>query len=277
MSTFALVAQDVYVLRHPVLDVNVTLVVGDGEALLVDTLSTGAQARALVVAARAITPHPWTVVNTHHHFDHCFGNAVVAGDRPVWAHEEAARRLAARAEPLRRAAYEQYGHTDPTLGEELLAVQVRVPDRRVHRHAELTIGGRRVHLRHLGRGHTDGDLLVEVPDADLVVAGDLVEESGPPDFEEAFPLDWPETVAALLARLGPQTAVVPGHGAPVGPAFVAEQHAKLAEVAWQLREAHADGAPVERLAQRIAERTGWPAPSTLAAARRGYAALSGVA
>ncbi len=276
MSVFTPVAQDVYVLRYPVLDVNVTLVVGDGEALLVDTLSTGAQGRELVAAAREITPHPWTVVNTHHHFDHCFGNAVVAGDRPVWAHEETARLLATRAEALRRTAYEQYGHTDPLLGEDLLTVEVRVPDHTVHLHAELTVGGRPVRLRYFGRGHTAGDLVVEVPDADVVVAGDLVEESGPPDFEDAYPLDWPETMAALLSLLGPQTVVVPGHGARVDRSFVAEQHGKLTQLAWHIREAHADGAALERLAGLVADTTGWPAPTALAAVRRGYAELSGV-
>lgn len=277
MTEFAPVARDVYVLRYPVLDVNVTLVVGDGEALLVDTLSTSAQAQELVAAARAVTPHPWTVVNTHHHFDHCFGNAVVAGDRLVWAHSETARLLATRPEALRRAAYEGYGHTDPALGEDLLTVQVRAPDRTVRQQADLMVGGRQIRLRHLGRGHTAGDLVVEVPDADVVVAGDLVEESGPPDFGDAYPLDWPEAVAALLSRLGPQTVVVPGHGSPVDRSFVAEQHARLTELAWHIREAHADGAATDQLAQRVAAATGWPEATTLAAVRRGYAELSGVA
>ena len=41
---FVEVAAGVHVLRYPVLDVNAVLVVGEGEALLVDTLSTAAQA-----------------------------------------------------------------------------------------------------------------------------------------------------------------------------------------------------------------------------------------
>lgn len=277
MTAFVPVARGVYVLRYPVFDVNVTLVVGDGEALLVDTLATGAQAGELIVAARAVTSYPWTVVNTHHHFDHCFGNAVAAGDRTVWAHEEAARLLATQGEALRREAFERYGGDDPALGDGLLAVGIRGADRTVHLDMELMVGGRPVRLRHLGRGHTAGDLVVEVPDADVVVAGDLVEESGPPDFEDAYPLEWPETVAALLSGLGPDTVVVPGHGAPVDRAFVADQHARLAQLAWHIREAHADGAPADRLAERVSEATGWPAATTLAAVRRGYAELAGVA
>ena len=44
----------------------------------------------------------------------------------------------------------------------------------------LDLGDRVVELIHPGRGHTAGDLVVRVPDADVMVAGDLVEESDPP-------------------------------------------------------------------------------------------------
>ena len=47
MTAFTELADRVYLLRYPVLDVNVTLVVGDGAALVVDTLSTPAQATEL--------------------------------------------------------------------------------------------------------------------------------------------------------------------------------------------------------------------------------------
>ena len=41
----------------------------------------------------------------------------------------------------------------------------------------LDLGDRAVELVHPGRGHTGGDLVVRVPDVDVVLAGDLVEES----------------------------------------------------------------------------------------------------
>jgi glyoxylase-like metal-dependent hydrolase (beta-lactamase superfamily II) len=268
---FTEVAPAVYVLRYPVLDVNVTLVVGDGEALLVDTLSTDAQARELAEAARRVTRHPWTVVNTHHHFDHCFGNAVVAAGRPVWGHEETAALLSERPAALQREWYGQWVTSQPELADALAAVRVVPPDHTVHRDAALRVGGRLVLLRHLGRGHTAGDLVVQVPDADALVAGDLVEEGGPPGFEDAYPLEWPETVAGLLHLVGPRTAVVPGHGAVVGRAFVAAQHDQLAALAWLIRDGHADGAPAEA----VAGKAPFGREAALVAVRRGYAELSG--
>lgn len=271
-SRFVEVAREVYVLRYPVLDVNVTLVVGDREALLVDTLSTDAQARELAEAARAVTAYPWTLVNTHHHFDHCFGNAVLAaGGRPVWGHEEAAALLAERPEALRRQWYAQFLPSHPELAAGLAAARVVPPDHTVHRHATLRLGDRMVLLRHLGRGHTAGDLVVQVPDADLLVAGDLVEQGGPPSFEDSFPVEWPDTVAGLLHLAGPGTTVVPGHGGLVDREFIAAQHRDLAALAWLIRDGDADGAPAEA----VAARAPFGPAAALTAVLRGYAELSG--
>jgi glyoxylase-like metal-dependent hydrolase (beta-lactamase superfamily II) len=273
MAGFTEIAAGMYVLRHPVLDVNVTLIVGEDRALLVDTLSGPAQGRELVTAVRRITPVPLAAVNTHHHFDHCFGNASVieAGGGPVWGHRETARQLREHGARWQRAWYEQWRPTRPELAEELGAAQIVPPDRVVHEAATLDVGGRRVELRHLGRGHTEGDLVVLVPDVAAVVAGDLVEQSGPPDFENSYPLEWPETVKALLNLVPAEVLVVPGHGAPVDRAFVQSQHGQLSELDWLIREGHSDRATAGAVAQRSPF---GPEPS-LVAVQRGYAELTG--
>lgn len=273
MSEFVEVASGVYVLRYPVLDVNTTLVLGDGAALVVDTLSSAAQARQLVDAVRRVTAYPWTVVNTHHHFDHCFGNATLAGTDgcPIWAHEEAARYLRERGEDMRRAISGRYMPEQPAFAAEIAAVEIVPPDRTVRLESTLDIGGRAVVLRHLGRAHTAGDLVVRVPDADVVIAGDIVEESGPPAFDDAYPLEWPDTLAALLPTLAPSTTVVPGHGAPVGREFVAVQHGQLTTLDWLIRDGHADDAAAEK----VAARSPFGAAHSLPAVQRGYAVLSG--
>nr|MDT0659649.1 MBL fold metallo-hydrolase [Micromonospora sp. DSM 115978] len=272
-ATFVEVGDRVYVLRHPVLDVNSTLVVGDGAALLVDSLSTAAQATGLATAVRRLTPHPLTLVNTHHHFDHCFGNAVLAGDprRPVYAHEETVRLLRDHAAEVRQRAYDEMLPTEPALAGELRDAVLLAPDRPVRAATDLDLGGRPVLLRHLGRGHTAGDLVVVVPDADVLVAGDLVEESGPPDFAESYPLRWPATVAGLIRLGSPRTAVVPGHGAVVDLAGVRGQHDELARLARLILAGHADGVPPEK----VAARAPFGFRTALVAVRRGYAELAG--
>jgi glyoxylase-like metal-dependent hydrolase (beta-lactamase superfamily II) len=274
MTAFTEVARDVYVLRYPVLDVNVTLVVGDGAALLVDTLSTDAQADELRDAVHRVTRHPLTVVNTHHHFDHCFGNGVVAGpDRPIWAHEEAARMLREHAVVLQRAWYVEWSSTHLELAEALAAVTVRPPDHTVHQEATLDIGGRAAVLRHLGRGHSAGDLVVHVPDANVLVAGDLVEEGGPPVFGDGYPLEWPATLASLLRLCSADTVVVPGHGAVVDTAFVRAQHAELTTLEWLIRDGHADRGSISD----VAAKAPYGPEVARVAIERGYAELDGQA
>jgi glyoxylase-like metal-dependent hydrolase (beta-lactamase superfamily II) len=260
------VAERVFVLRYPVLDVNVTLIPGAEVMAVVDTLSTPTQAGIVRRAARRIAGLPIVVVNTHHHFDHSFGNASLDATA-IYSHPEAAARLTA-TDPHR--VHREWGAHDPEL-DELAAVTVVVPDRLVPHETGVDLGGREIVLHFLGRGHTAGDLVVHVPDADLVVAGDLVEESGPPSFEDGYPLEWPETLAALVA-LGAH-AVVPGHGAPVDVAFVRAAHDDLAALAWLIRDGHADGAPREA----VVAKAPFPVDTAAVAVARGYAELAGTA
>jgi glyoxylase-like metal-dependent hydrolase (beta-lactamase superfamily II) len=255
------IADRVLVLRHPVLDVNVTLIVGDDRAVVVDTLSTAAQATELVNAVRRVTDRPYHVVNTHHHFDHCFGNATL-DPVSVHAHPEAAVLLAATDPRTVAKRYDIPG---------LAEVTVRPADVLVRAEQSLGLGGREVVLRFLGRGHTAGDLVVHVPDVGVVVAGDLVEESGPPQFGDGYPLEWPDTVAGLLTMGA--GVIVPGHGAVTDLAFVRAQHADLAALDWLIREGHADSAPVEA----VAARAPFDVATATVAVRRGYSALDGTA
>jgi glyoxylase-like metal-dependent hydrolase (beta-lactamase superfamily II) len=271
---FLEVGPHVYVLRYPILDVNVSLIVGSEVAVVVDTLSTAAQATELVAAVQAITRLPLVIVNTHHHVDHCLGNAVVAESSPgcsIWAHESTLITLREDGAKLQRAWYEEFMATDPELAEGIAAATLRPPDRGVHTKSIMDIGGRAVELRHLGRGHTEGDLIVVVPTAGVIIAGDLVEQGGPPSFEDSYPLDWPHTLAALRQLPGPTAIVVPGHGSVVDLEYVRAQHGELTELEWLIRDGHADGATPES----VAAKAPFGPELALVAVRRGYAELFG--
>lgn len=270
MTGFTAIANGVYLARTQPLDVNVTLVVGDDCALVIDTLSTDAQAQALLRDVRALTPLPLTVLNTHFHFDHCFGNRVVAaGGRPVWGHRNVATALREHGETWRHRWIDDLTTAEPSLAAGLATVKIQPPDHLVRELVTLDLGGRLVSVSHPGNGHTDGDLIAHIPDVDVLVAGDLVEAGAPPDFTDAYPLDWPAALAALLRLASPSTAVVPGHGAVVDRDFVAAQHGDLARFDWLIREGHADGARVDE----VAANAPFPAQSSLVGVRRGFAAL----
>ncbi len=231
------VADGVLVRRHQRPDLNCGLVLGDGACLVVDTRSHLLAGRELAAAVRSVTRDPWTVVNTHAHVDHAFGNAAFR-PAPVWASRGCAAELATDGETQRAAVVAALRAAGDDAEADLVAVApIDLPGHLVDDVAVLDVGGREVTLRHLGRGHTGHDLVVEVEadgDDTVVFAGDLVEQGAPPAFADAFPADWPGTLGRLhaLAR-GP---VVPGHGAVVDAAYVGAQREDLLAVLAAVRE-----------------------------------------
>jgi glyoxylase-like metal-dependent hydrolase (beta-lactamase superfamily II) len=125
-----------------------------------------------------------------------------------------------------------------------------------------------VTLIHPGRGHTDNDVVAWVAGERILFAGDLVEEGAPPSFEDSFPLEWPDSLAPLLA-LDPDK-VVPGHGAVVDAAFMRRQQVDLQQLADLARKGF-------RNSQRPAEfdvDTAFPGRPAQTAIRRAYSQLT---
>jgi len=223
----------VFTRRYAFADQQIGVVLGGSDVLLVDTRITHRQGREIADDLRELTRDPVTiVVNTHWHHDHTFGNHTF---RPVtiWGHERCPPRMLELGERMRASVAESL----PDLAADVAEVIIDPPDRTFGEHARVEVGDRMIELRYLGRGHTDSDIVVEVPDAGVVFAGDLLESGATPYFGDGYPLDWPETVSRLAERItGP---VVPGHGAVEDRAFAEGQLAAFLEVARLGREVHA--------------------------------------
>jgi glyoxylase-like metal-dependent hydrolase (beta-lactamase superfamily II) len=275
------VADGVFRRRYQPHDVSVCVVRGSGGLLVCDTRSSHRQADEIRADLKALGTEPvrW-VVNTHAHFDHSFGNARFGPESdlgaPIYGHELVPAHLDAYERPMLAGLI--------AAGEEPVAewgeIVITPPTVVVGEQMTLDLGGTAARLRHLGRGHTDNDLLVHLPASGVWLAGDLVEESGPPVYGSgSFPLDWPGTIARLRAELRAGDVLVPGHGAVVDAAFLAAQHEQLAAAAALVRELYAAGVPAERAEAEAGDR--WPFPEGLpgaglaAAARDGYRQLAG--
>jgi glyoxylase-like metal-dependent hydrolase (beta-lactamase superfamily II) len=202
--------------------VNLGLIVGSQRTLLVDTGSSPLQGRELRASLAAVTDRPLTaVVVTHWHYDHAFGLAAFADVRRI-AHESLRLRLMS-AEAAAEA--QRLGVEPEELGQ---------PNAEIAVATALDLGDRRVEIAHLGRGHTDGDLVVVVPDADVLFTGDLLESAGPPSFgPDSVPDEWPGTLDAVIGLMTATTLAIPGHGDPVAREFVFEQRGWIAAQAAQ--------------------------------------------
>ena len=269
MADFTEVAPRVWVARYSWFDVNVALVGGERGLLVVDTHGSSAAGRAVVADVRRLGAGEVVgVVTTHWHFDHTFGTEAFLeayGSVPVTAHEDAAAELAEGAGKIRQ----RYADDDDPHRDDVLATTVVLPDDTFSSAKVLDLGDRAVELVHPGRGHTAGDLVVRVPDADVVLAGDVVEESAPPSYgPDCWPLAWPWSLDVVLGLLTPGSVVVPGHGAPVDRDFVEQQRNEIGIVAETVRDLASRGVPV-RDALSQAE---WPWEAGLLehAVRRGY-------
>jgi glyoxylase-like metal-dependent hydrolase (beta-lactamase superfamily II) len=273
---FTEVAHDIWVARYEWFDVNVTLVRGSTGLLVVDTHASAVAAREVIEDVRALgAGEVVAVVNTHEHFDHTFGNGVFLaeyGAIPVHAHEVAAASTVAAGERI-KAVYDDPDNVADPHRDEVQATEIVPADTTFSSAVALDLGDRLIELVHPGRGHTGGDLVVRVPDADVLLAGDLVEESplrqGVPGFgADCFPMDWPLTLDIVLGLLTSGSVVVPGHGAPVDRDFVETQRNQIGIVGETIRDLATRGIPVAE-ALDAAE---WPFPrEELAdAVRRGY-------
>jgi glyoxylase-like metal-dependent hydrolase (beta-lactamase superfamily II) len=275
---FVEVADRVWVARYEWFDVNCTLIGGEAGLVIVDTHASAVAARDVLADVRRLGAFEvMAIVNTHEHFDHTFGNAEFRssyGDGvPIHAHETAAERTVTAGERI-KAAYD--ADPDDPHRDEVLATDILAADHTISSAAVLDLGDRMLELVHPGRGHTGGDLVVRVPDADVLLAGDLVEESaardGVPSFgDDCYPLDWPLALDIVLGLTGGSSVVVPGHGAPVDRAFVEQQRNDIGIVAETIRDLATRGVPVDD-ALAAAD---WPFPRAdlAAAVRRGYEQL----
>ena len=172
------------------------------------------------------------VVNTHAHFDHTFGNAVLRDHAPwrrCFAHEEATGHHR-RGRRAGQGALRRRPRGPARRG--VIASRILPADETFASVRVVDLGDRVLELVHPGRGHTGGDLVVRVADADVLLAGDLVEQSAPPSYgPDSFPLEWPGALDLVVGMLTPASVVVPGHGGLVDQPFVQEQRADVGTVA----------------------------------------------
>lgn len=259
----------VWVSRRDSFDLNVTVIGGRDGVVVIDTDATPALGRALLDdIERLDAGDVRAVVNTHAHFDHCYGNAAFRTafpDVPIHAHQDAVDELATTAARLARGAEGDLG----PLQAEILAVTPVLPDEWFSSVAVIDLGDRVVELVHPGPAHTAGDLVAVVreADVDVLVAGDLVESPYPQWGDDSFPLGWPGALDLVQGLVGPHTLVVPGHGPLADAGFVRDSHDLQAAVAQQIVDLAGAGVPQsEALARGV-----WPVPTEHLAAAVGRA------
>ena len=212
---------------------NAGFVVGSNGVVVIDTFVSPGPAKDLLAEIRKITNLPIRfVVNTHYHLDHTGGNAVFS--------EAGATILAQRNLRgwLRTENLKFFG-ANPKPEDKERVESLVLPDEVYSDAVDIYLGSRLVQVRYM-LGHTGGDSVVIVPDANVVFGGDLVWQKHLPNLIDATTSDWVKTLEKLLAD-HPSATFVSGHGDVATPDDVRDFHDYLVTLRDDIAKAQAAG------------------------------------
>lgn len=231
---------------------NAGFIVGSNGVLVVDTFEDVGPAKELLAEIRRVTNLPIRyVVNTHYHLDHTGGNAVFAHEGAVivaqrnvrtWLHTENMKFFGPNPKPEAKAR-----------------VEALVPPDLVYADAvDIFLGNREVQVRYM-LGHTGGDSVVIVPDANVVFGGDLVWQKHLPNLIDANTLAWLKSLNTLLLQHASAT-FVSGHGGIATPQDVRDFREYLlflrTAVSKSQREGKRDQQVVDEVLPQLKEKYG---------------------
>ncbi len=182
---------------------NTGFAVGPQGVVAVDSCSTERRTRALIDTISSVSSAPVrTLVNTHHHGDHTFGNVLFSGATIV-AHENARAEAIAFGPARELPFWENPDWGDLPLDPPFLTFLDRVA---------LHVGDLRADVFHVGTAaHTTNDILVWFPERSTLFCGDLVFNGGTPFLLMGSVAGAVDALEDAVLPLGAQT-VVPGHG-----------------------------------------------------------------
>jgi len=222
---------------------NAGFIVGSNGVIVVDTFVSPAPAKDLLAEIRKVTNLPIRfVVNTHYHLDHTGGNAVFS--------ETGATILAQRnLRGWERTENLKFFGPNPKPEDKTRVESLVLPDMVYSEAVDIFLGNRPVQVRYM-RGHTGGDSVIFVPDANVVFAGDLVWQKHLPNLIDATTDAWIKTLEKLLAD-HPSATFVSGHGDVATAQDVHDFHDYLVTLREIITKAQAEGKSGQELINAV--------------------------
>jgi cyclase len=216
---------------------NTGALVGRRGVISVDACATTARTRAYLDAIGTVSNQPVrTLVNTHHHGDHTYGNYLFAGATIV-GHEAVRPALLATGRPETLPYW-----TRVDWGE----IELEPPFLTYTEGVTLWVDDLRCEVRHVGTAaHTTNDSIVWIPDRSVLFCGDLLFNGGMPFLLMGSISGAVSVLTEILKPLDART-IIAGHGPVGGPELIDDVLGYLRLVQDLAARAHAAGlAPLE--------------------------------
>jgi len=251
---------------------------GKDAALLIEGFITAAGASFQMDALRMVSQVPVKgALDTHYHFDHSMGNAFYgANGVQLWAHAAAAKRIVENYAPLQGADKDvalapferrikdaksdaERAHAQSDLNAVTGLFQVAnasvlaLPNHPIDPAKlpmSIDLGGLTAVLES-HPGHSGTDIVVKVPEQNVVYTGDLLFSGWYPVCfdEKATVSGWRETLKKFAA-LDKDTLFVPGHGQICGQEGIASIREVFDDIAGQAEKMYQAGVPAEEAQHR---------------------------
>jgi glyoxylase-like metal-dependent hydrolase (beta-lactamase superfamily II) len=189
-------------------DPNTGVIIGDEGVMIIDAQATPAMAEAVIERVRGVTDKPIThVLLSHYHAVRVLGASAYKDATMIIASDETRALIVERGKQDMASEIGRF----PRLfrGQETIP-GLTWPTVTFSGEMSIWLGKREVRLSRPGRGHTAGDTIAWVPDADVMFSGDLVEYKSACYCGDAHFRDWPKTIRKLAAY--EPKALVPGRG-----------------------------------------------------------------
>jgi glyoxylase-like metal-dependent hydrolase (beta-lactamase superfamily II) len=204
--TFSEIAKDVYAYTTEG-DPNSAVVIGDDSVLVMEAQATPVMANALIEKIRTVTDKPIKyLILSHYHAVRVLGASAFEGAEII-ASDKTLEMINERGEQDFKSETDRF----PRLFRSVESIpHLTYPTQTFSTDMTIHLGKRKVELKHLGAGHTRGDIIAWIPDCKALFSGDLLEYGATPYCGDAQLEEWPETLRKIKA-LNAETAV-PGRG-----------------------------------------------------------------
>lgn len=203
--------------------VNSILIVGDTGAIVVDTGFTDEIGTMLAKQVAKLTKKPVThVINTHHHGDHSLGNTAFPNAKILSS--EQCRKLALEhgaewISIVEGAAGRKFPNT------KVITAETTYPQ---NSKTELTLAGVKMVFLIPEAAHTIGDMMIWLPDDQVLLSGDVMVNKVTPSFRDARLKEWIHALSEVQSL--PVKTIVPGHGPLMSKQDAAAMHQRMASL-----------------------------------------------